>query len=138
MAELGPAVDLVVVDNCSTDDSETRLAPFRGAPGVRIVVNPTNVGMLGNLKVCSSLMLADHVWLIGDDDFIMPGALHEILRVISVHPAVPFVMLNFGVYHRVAMTAGDSAEMFIAERCVACAGRCSIRTVARDRCGQPA
>ena len=116
LAELGPAVELVVVDNCSKDDSEARLAPFRGVAGVRIVVNPTNVGMLGNLKVCASLMLAEHVWLIGDDDFIMPGVLHDILRVISVNPAVPLVLLNFGVYHRSAMAPGDSAAMFVSER----------------------
>ena len=116
MASLHPAVDLVVVDNASTDDSVARLAPLLGTPGVRLVVNPSNVGMLGNLRVCSSLLLAEHVWLIGDDDFIMPDVLHRILRILSIHPTVPLMLMNFGVYHRAAMTSGDSAAMFIAER----------------------
>ena len=116
MAELGPAVELVIVDNASTDDSVARLGPLLGTPGVRLVVNPTNVGMLGNLKVCSSLMLADHVWIIGDDDFMVPGTLRRVIRLLSVHPGLPFVMLNFGVYHRARMTPGDSAAMFLGER----------------------
>lgn len=116
IAELYPAVELVVVDNASTDDSVSRLAPLLQRTGVRLVVNPGNVGMLGNLRVCSSLLLAEHVWLIGDDDFIMPGVLHRILRTLSVHPHIPLVLMNFGVYHRAVMTPGDSGTMFMAER----------------------
>lgn len=116
IARLHPAVDLVVVDNASTDDAVARLAPILGTSGVRLVVNPSNVGMLGNLRVCSSLLLAEHVWLIGDDDFIVPDVLHRILRILSIYPTLPLMLMNFGVYHRAAMTSGDSAAMFVAER----------------------
>jgi hypothetical protein len=104
------------VDNASTDDTEDRLAKFVGHRLFTYVRNPSNVGMLGNLRVCSTLMQARHVWAIGDDDFPLQDALAHLMRILESERATPFVFMNFGVYHRAVMTDGDSAEMFVAER----------------------
>lgn len=103
-------VTLTVVDNASTDDTELRLAGFAGAPHLRIVRNAANVGMLGNLQVCSTLTGAQHVWIVGDDDFILPEALHTVLEAVEAKPYLPFAFVNFGVYHRVALGPTDTAE----------------------------
>ena len=116
MAAHGNLVELVVVDNTSTDDTEARLAQYAGHAGFTYIRNPSNTGMLGNLHVCSTLMRGRHVWLIGDDDFMMPDTLPMLLRVLTMDRAVPFVFMNFGVFHRAAMTDGDSAAMFVNER----------------------
>lgn len=107
------AVRVVVVDNASTDDTANRLAPYRGMQYLDIIRNPVNVGMLGNLQVCSTLNRSDYTWVIGDDDFIIPEAFDHALAVLLEQSAIPFVFLNFGVYHRTALEACDSAETLI-------------------------
>ena len=47
-------VQIVVVDNASTDDTVKRLSQFSGTENFSLIVNPQNTGMLGNLRVCSN------------------------------------------------------------------------------------
>lgn len=107
---------LVVVDNASTDDTLERLARFEGHARLTVISNPVNVGMLGNLRVCSSLIQARHVWIIGDDDFITPKGLAAVLKGLNAHPELSFVFVNFGIYRRLALAEGDTAQGLIAER----------------------
>lgn len=111
----GLPVKCVVVDNSSTDDTEDRLSRFGGHPRFVYVNNPANVGMLGNLRVCSALDVAPYVWLTGDDDFVVPGALARALAAIRENPGLPLLFHNFGVYHREAVRPGDSPEQYIRE-----------------------
>lgn len=112
----GGRVTLTVVDNASTDDTAERLAPFHGLPNVTIRRNCWNVGMLGNLRVCSTLVAAPHMWVIGDDDYIVPEGLAEVVRVLEENPELPLLFANFGVYHREALGPHDRAENLIGER----------------------
>lgn len=109
-------IRLVVVDNASTDDTLDRLAEFAGSPRLAIVSNPVNVGMLGNLRVCSTLMGSRHVWVTGDDDFIIPSGLAEVVDAIREHPEIPFVFTNFGIYHRTHLGPNETAQDLVAER----------------------
>lgn len=108
-------VELVVVDNASTDGTEEALQAFHGRP-VRVVVNPANVGMLGNMRVCSQLPGAEYVWLIGDDDFIMPGEVDPIIAALKANFGVPLAYVNFGVYMRQALGPADRPEALQGER----------------------
>ena len=83
-------VDLTVVDNVSTDHSWQALQAVAGRPHVRLIQNPANTGMLGNLNVCSTLPLARHVWVTGDDDYIAPGAIAETVDLLDrrARPAI--------------------------------------------------
>jgi glycosyltransferase involved in cell wall biosynthesis len=111
----GLPVVCIVVDNASTDDTHERLARHFGHPAFRYVCNPSNVGMLGNLRVCSALDSAKHVWLIGDDDFILPGALQRVVETVRANPRLPLMLHNFGVYFRDAVRSGDEAAKYIVE-----------------------
>lgn len=106
----------VVVDNCSTDDTYARLSGFIGHPAFHYHCNSANTGMLGNLRVCSALDAARHVWVIGDDDFIVPGALTRTLELLREDPGVPLAFHNFAVYHRERISESDSPERFLAEQ----------------------
>ncbi|MBE7217317.1 MAG: glycosyltransferase [Caulobacteraceae bacterium] len=109
-------LELVVVDNASTDGTAEALAEFAGEP-VRVIVNPANVGMLGNMRVCSQLPGAEYVWLIGDDDFIVPAQVDALIAALKGPAAgVPLAYMNFAVYHREALGPGDTPERLQAER----------------------
>ena len=108
-------IELVVVDNASTDGTGEALEAFRGKP-VRVIVNPANVGMLGNMRVCAQLTGAEYVWLIGDDDFIVPGEVDPLIAALKANRGVPLAYLNFGVYQREALGPADTVQALQAER----------------------
>ena len=116
LSECPSDIRLMVVDNASTDDTLERLARFEGHARLTVISNPVNVGMLGNLRVCSSLVQARHVWIIGDDDFVTPKGLAVLLEALNGHPELPFVFVNFGIYRRLALGERDAAHGLIAER----------------------
>lgn len=106
---------VIVVDNASTDDTALRLAKFRNEPCFSLIVNSQNTGMLGNLHICSTLFAARHVWLTGDDDFIIPEQLGAILKILREDPGLPLACANFAVYYRDHLMPGDNARTLIAE-----------------------
>lgn len=111
----GGEVELVVVDNASTDDTARRLAKFIGAPGFTYLRNPANLGMLGNLGACAALPGAEYVWMIGDDDFIVPEQAVAVLDALKRHFGIPLLTVNFGVFHRDAYHDGDDPGRFVSE-----------------------
>ena len=113
---LGRDVRIVVVDNASTDDTVSRLSKFIGIECFSLIVNPQNTGMLGNLRVCSTLFSARHVWVIGDDDFILPEQLKALLSVLEDQPGLPLAYVNFAVYHRERLASYDRVQNLIAQR----------------------
>lgn len=115
VARVRSKVEIVVVDNASTDDTEDRLAHFGGAPGFRYLRNTANVGMLGNLNVCSTLPGAEYVWMIGDDDFIVPDQLAAICAALEQNFGVGLATVNFGVFLRERLSPHDDPRDFLAE-----------------------
>jgi len=61
-------VEIVVSDNCSTDDTESVVRTAGGV--VAYVRQPTNLGLNGNLNACIELAHGDYVLLLHDDDLI--------------------------------------------------------------------
>ncbi len=108
-------VKVVVYDNASADKTQASLSQFLEDRNFVYFRNPNNVGMLGNLRVCSTQRFAKFVWLIGDDDFITDGAIGRVLAAISQNPRAPLFIHNFGVYFRNELSALDSAEVLISE-----------------------
>jgi glycosyltransferase involved in cell wall biosynthesis len=106
----------VVVDNASTDDTIHRLHHFTHHPNFTLVQNANNVGMLGNLRVCGAGLFAPYCWVIGDDDFIVPGRIRAVLEVIDRHPGLPLMVHNFAVYHRAFFSPTDEASQFMNEQ----------------------
>jgi len=108
-------VTLTVVDNASTDDSWAKLQELQTCAHVCLVQNPANVGMLGNLNVCSTLPLARHVWVTGDDDFITSDTLDAVVAHLEQNPGMVLGVVNFAVYHRCVLSPYDTPTLLQAE-----------------------
>lgn len=74
------AVEVVVADNASTDDS---VAVVRGLgdPRVRIEVNPCNLGFAPNLERVAAMARGRRMLLLSSDDRMAPGAIDAYARL---------------------------------------------------------
>ena len=105
-------VEVVVCDNASTDDTWDVLAQFRGEPNFTVHRNTTNVGMLGNLGVTARASRGAYVWLLGDDDLLIDGAVENVLEGLAAYPEVEMAYMNYAYTHFDAPQLG--AEQVIA------------------------
>ena len=80
----GSEVELLVSDNCSTDDTEKLVAGYlaAGTP-LRYLRNETNIGADRNFVQCFSLASGRFVWLLSDDDLLLEGGLERVLKLLQ-------------------------------------------------------
>lgn len=82
--DLGDAVEIIVSDNASTDETPDVLRRLASClPGARIVSNAANIGAEANVQQCFDLAAGKYVWIIGDDDMPKRGALLAIVRTLA-------------------------------------------------------
>jgi len=101
----GDRVEVVVCDNTSTDATPEVVARFAGTPGFSSRRNPANLGMLGNLGATTRATTGAYVWLMGDDDLIIDGAIQAVLSGLEAHPDVEMAYMNY------AYTSFDAPEL---------------------------
>jgi abequosyltransferase len=79
-----PQVELIISDNASPDDTQGVVQSFQ-QKGLQLVYirNEINHGPDANFLQCFEKANGKYVWLIGDDDFILPAAIEKILRYLS-------------------------------------------------------
>jgi glycosyltransferase involved in cell wall biosynthesis len=114
-ADLG--VDLVVLDGGSTDGTVAALKAIVD-PRLQVLESPVNVGMLAGLREAARVRGAEYIWIVGDDDFIHPGALQSVLAGLRQNAGVPLGFVNFSVYYRAAWSDLDRPTDLIAEAVV--------------------
>lgn len=88
-------VELLVCDNTSTDHTPEVVQPYLQRPDFSYHRNVQNVGMLGNLRETAHHAKGQYVWIVGDDDLLLPGAIERVLKAIEEHPGIALVYLNY-------------------------------------------
>jgi len=85
-------LELLVVDNCSTDDTEAVVAEFcRADSRLRYVRNETNLGLVGNLNRCLELARGGYVKYLLADDLLEPDCVRTMLAAMASTPGVVLV-----------------------------------------------
>ena len=110
-----PGVEIVVCDNTSPDDTPEVVKPYLSRPDFRYQRNPRNVGMLGNLRETAHLARGRYVWILGDDDLIVPGAVQTVLATLQAHPELALVYLNYAYTREDRAEAITDLDRFLAE-----------------------
>ncbi len=87
-------MQLCVSDNYSTDD--TYAVVETAAQDIRIKYrrNSGNLGLARNILSVVEMAEGEFVWMIGDDDLVMPGAIDQIVELIKQFPDVDYFYLN--------------------------------------------
>lgn len=80
-----PNIELIISDNASPDETPGVVRSFVDA-GMRIsyLRSVENIGPDANFLLCFEKAKGKYVWLIGDDDIIVPGGIAKILALISM------------------------------------------------------
>jgi FkbM family methyltransferase len=88
-------VELFVCDNASTDHTPEVVKSYLDRSDFVYRRNPVNVGMLGNLRETAHAAHGSHIWILGDDDLLLPGSIERVLQSIDANPGVGLIYLNY-------------------------------------------
>lgn len=94
-------VEVVVSDNASTDATSAVLSKYAEGYAFRTHRNPQNIGLLGNITLAAgSLATAEYVWLLGDDDLLVQGAIAKVVEMLEAASrlGIDLVALNVGYF----------------------------------------
>lgn len=91
-----PNKEILVVDDHSQDRTVAVASKFKG---VRVLKNKTNLGFAKNLQVCVDRAEGDIiVFLCGDDMFIHPAVISDIVMAFNSNPEIGMVDRNYIQY----------------------------------------
>ena len=86
--------EVCVSDNCSEEDVTNTILEFKNKLNIVFNINSENLGFSRNAIKCISMARGKFVWMIGDDDLILPNALNKIKSLIVHNTDVDFFFLN--------------------------------------------
>ena len=90
IAEVGARTpfEVIVVDDCSSDDTQAVLAR---CPGVRVVKNAKNLGFIGACNAGAAAARGAYVYFLNNDTQVLPGWLDELYNTFAEVPEAGFV-----------------------------------------------
>jgi abequosyltransferase len=97
LAQCSPAVEVVVVDGASTDDSVAVVTEIAGRyPQLRLLAMKENSGLDADYDKAVQAARGTYCWLFTDDDLLAPGAID---RVLSACAETPLVIITDASVH---------------------------------------
>lgn len=91
--QLDQGVFVLIIDNCSTDETPVVCEEFRSCfpQNARVLRNTVNIGACPNIMRCFET--GDHgwLWVLPDDDIVAPNAVTLIREHASQHPTASFI-----------------------------------------------
>ena len=84
-------LNLIIVDNHSTDNTEEVVSKYLSDPRVSYHKNEKNLGLVGNWNMCLSYPKAEYIKFICADDKIHPEMLDKFYAVMELYPNVSLI-----------------------------------------------
>lgn len=85
---------ICISDNGSSDETENVVRHAQEVISIKYHKNANNLGIPRNFLNVVAMADGDFIWLIGDDDLLMPNAIAELYNLIDSHPSVDFFYVN--------------------------------------------
>ncbi|MFW9827682.1 MAG: glycosyltransferase family 2 protein [Candidatus Thorarchaeota archaeon] len=86
--------ELIIVDDCSTDDSIEKIMPFIRDKRIKLIQHKKNVGYGGALKTATENSLNDIIAILDADDKLQEKALEIIVDTYQKNPDYGFIYSN--------------------------------------------
>ena len=84
-------IEVLIVDDASTDDTDAVIAPFLADPRVRYIKNPANIGVTQNHNRALALARGANIIFVSSDDMLLPGHLRRCHDYLDAHPDIDIV-----------------------------------------------
>lgn len=104
-----PNIEVVVVDDCSTDGTVEKLRRVHDYR-LRVVVNKTNLGMTGNWDNCIRQCKGEYIKLIPADDIIYPACVEKSVKYLIKYPEVKLVSVGTDLINAKGKNIGKYAH----------------------------
>ncbi len=115
-----PNLEIIVVDNASTDGSRQRLRDLeRQDERVRVILNDANLGVAGGYNVGLRAARGDYVILLNNDTFVTRGWVRDLIRPMQLDSKIGLsgpLTNDIGNEQRVKIAYGTMPEMQQAAR----------------------
>lgn len=93
-----PEVEVLVLDNASTDNSLEVVEDYLPViNNMRIVSHSKNMGPDFNFSECVHQAKNEYVWIIGADDIIADGGVAEVLSVLATNVGLGAIVCNYSL-----------------------------------------
>lgn len=85
--------EIVIVDNCSTDQTVTVVEDLQKKSNrrIRFYKNDRNIGLVGNFNKCLEYAQGTHIKFLCVDDLLLPGCLEQMVAALDAHQTVTLV-----------------------------------------------
>jgi GT2 family glycosyltransferase len=108
-------LEIIVVDNASTDETRDRLERMaRHDPRLRVILNDTNLGFAAGNNVGIRAATGDYVILLNNDTYVTRGWVRDLIRPMQLDPTIGLVgplTNNIGNEQKIRLVYGSMAEM---------------------------
>jgi glycosyltransferase involved in cell wall biosynthesis len=89
-------IELVISDNCSTDNTKQVVDEYSERYPIRYFKNDQNYGINHNiLFITQSRAEGEFCWMLGDDDRIREGTIRKLMSILDQEKDIDFVFINF-------------------------------------------
>ena len=109
--EEAPQVEVLILDNASPDETPDVVAAAQrkwSHISLHCVRNAENLGPDGNFLKAIQMAHGTFVYLLSDDDILLPGAVKKLLEMIKQHPDFDAFSLNCRAFRHSLEDAGDT------------------------------
>jgi O-antigen biosynthesis protein len=89
-------VEVLVLDNASTDDSREVIASFSDER-LRVILHPENIGLWANYVEAVRLARGQFVLWLSADDVLLPTLIEDVLEYRRLHPGVEVVYASVAI-----------------------------------------
>lgn len=108
--------ELIISDNASTDGTAEIVDQFaRHGARIRYTKNAANIGPDGNILQCYNMAQGEYVWIVGDDDVIVPDGLRQVLSVLEKREIDLLYVTSYGFKGKYVPVAALSSEPTLVE-----------------------
>ena len=91
-AEPGDEFEVVVGDDASPDHTPAVVARYGSDPRLRQYRNEVNLGMQENVLKVARAARGDYLFILTDDDRLVPGALAKVAAIVRAHPEAGYLL----------------------------------------------
>lgn len=82
-------------DECVLEETKNFLCKMQKKYDMIVNINDENLGISGNGRKVFELASGKYIWMIGDDDFVLPGCLERIVRILKEYPDIGWYYLAY-------------------------------------------